>query len=112
MRKSKVEISIDNHLSASSSSNNSTPPKSSSTGNSTPSAFSSIGNSTTSNCYIYDAGAVVVLAIGACVIFVHNTRSSQTSIKNKSRTNSDIKNDQKDGASFGFNDMMIKKPDT
>ena len=92
MRKSKVKISIDNQLSSFSSTNNSTLSKSYSRGNSTPSTFSSIGNCTTSNAYIYDASTVVVLAIGACVIFVYNMISSQASKNNKSRTSRYIKN--------------------
>ena len=58
----------------------STPSNSSSTGRSMASTSSSTDNSTTisSHICIYGAGRFAVLAIGACVFFPYNNKSSKT----------------------------------
>lgn len=83
MKRLKEDILKNNHISTSSPSENSIP----SPDSSVPSTSSFTINSSTrsSNVYVYGVGDVAVMAMRACIFFLHNKKSSQT--VNKKHTN-------------------------
>ena len=77
MKRLKEDILKNNHISTSSPSTDSSVPSTSS--------FTINSSTRSSNVYVYGVGDVAVMAMRACIFFLHNKKSSQT--VNKKHTN-------------------------